>query len=126
MIVRKALYPIALAWVALNVGGIGYAAYTAEPVHAMVHGVLALAFGLWAVWLRQNRRAEPARDVRLEVLEDEVSELQRELDQTRQGLDFAERLLEQRADAKPIDAQRFAPRQPEPRTEPPRNQAADE
>jgi hypothetical protein len=127
MTFRTALYPIALAWTALNIGGIGYAAYTAEPMHAMVHGVLAVAFGLWAVSLRKTRAPEPARDVRLEVLEDEVSELQRELNETRQGLNFAEQLLaSKRPPAQPIDAQRPAPKPPDTQRASPQNDASDQ
>ncbi|MGQ0561841.1 MAG: hypothetical protein ACT443_08215 [Gemmatimonadota bacterium] len=96
-IVKRVLFPVAIAWAVLNVGGAGYAAYLAEPVHAGVHGAVAIAFGIVAYWLRRPS-AGRVRDTRVAVLEDEVSDLQRQLDQAREERDFAERLLERRPD----------------------------
>ena len=50
-------YPIAVVLSVINVLGVGFAARSAEPWHAAIHAVLALAFGLWAQRLRQG----PAR-----------------------------------------------------------------
>jgi hypothetical protein len=87
-------HPIALVLSVVNLLGAGFAAGSAEPWHATVHAALALAFGLGAHRLRQGPGGSE-RQARLEVLEAEVSNLQRELSETEERLDFAERLLAQ-------------------------------
>jgi hypothetical protein len=106
-------YPISFILSALNLVAIGV--FAGEPLHAVAHGGLALAFGLWAQRLRQQRPRESQgeRDPRLEVLEAEVSNLRRELGHTQEGLDFTERLLAQRPEAQRVSLQRDAPRQPD-------------
>ena len=81
-------YPIAVVLAALNLIGAGFAAGSAEPMHAAAHVALAVAFGLWARRLRDG----PGSNA-LEALEFEVSNLRRELGETQERLDFAERLL---------------------------------
>lgn len=91
-------YPIALIATAINLVGIG-AAWPAEPVHASVHVVLALAFGFWARRLRLASSPAPSSQSelpgRLEALDAEVTRLREELTETQERLDFAERLLAQ-------------------------------
>jgi hypothetical protein len=95
-------YPIAAVLSILNLVGVGFAAGSAEPSHAAIHGALALAFGLWAQRLRQrtggNELPAPGGSEvqdRLEALEGEVGKLRQELSETQERLDFAERLLAQ-------------------------------
>jgi hypothetical protein len=87
--------PIAVVLSAINLLGAGFAAGSAEPWHATAHAALGLAFGLWAQRLRQGRGGSELQDrlEALEALEFEVSNLRRELDETQERLDFAERLL---------------------------------
>ena len=96
-------YPIASLLSALNLAAVWFAAQPAEPWHATSHAALAVAFGLWAMRLRQRRGAsgvqqsqlgaaeENARE--LELLDAEVSVLRKELSDTQERLDFAERML---------------------------------
>jgi hypothetical protein len=84
--------PIAVVLSAANLVGVGFAAGGGEGLHAGVHAVLALAFGLWAQRLMQ-RPLEIPPDERLDALEVEVGDLRRELGEAQERLDFAERVL---------------------------------
>jgi hypothetical protein len=84
-------YPIAVVLAAINLLGAGFAAGSAEPMHAAAHVALAVAFGLWARRLRQGPGGSELEA--LEALEFEVSNLRRELGETQERLDFAERML---------------------------------
>ncbi|MGH7671794.1 MAG: hypothetical protein ACREMC_02760 [Gemmatimonadales bacterium] len=98
-------HPIAVVLTVINLVGFGFAVGSAEPWHATVHAALALAFGLWARRLRQGRGGteDPAR---LEALEAEVGNLGRELSETQERLDFAERLLAQRPASRRVGPER--------------------
>ncbi len=91
-------FPIAIVLAVLNVVAVGFAAGDAEPVHAATHASLALAFGLWAQYLRR-RAGGSAPEARLDVLDAvdaldaEVSKLRLEVSEMQERLDFAERLL---------------------------------
>ena len=98
-------HPIAVGLSVINLVGVGFAAGSAEPWHATVHLALALAFGLWAQRLRQGP-AGSERQARLEVLEAEVRNLGRELSETQERLDFAERLLAQRPESRRVGPER--------------------
>ena len=87
-------HPAALVLSALNLVGVGQAAGAAEPLHAGVHAVLALASWAWAQRLRQ-RGSGGAELPRFDALELEVGELRRELAEAQERLDFTERLLAQ-------------------------------
>jgi len=87
--------PIALVISAINLVAVGSAAGAAEPWHASVHAGLALAFGLWSQRLRQGRPSLSDGQDRLDALEGEMSDLRRELSETQERLDFAERVLAQ-------------------------------
>jgi hypothetical protein len=88
--------PIAVVVSAVNLVGVGFAAGAAEPWHAGIHAALALGFGLWAQRLQGAPAAQPIGDRdRLDSLEGEVGELRRELTETQERLDFAERVLAQ-------------------------------
>lgn len=104
-------YPIAVLLSIGNVIAAGFAA--GEPWHAGAHAALALGFGLWAQRLRQRRdkgEDETSREVpegdRLEVLEDELTRLRQELNETQERLDFTERMLAQRPDPRRVEPQR--------------------
>jgi hypothetical protein len=98
-------YPIAVVLSVINLAGAGFAARQAEPWHATIHAVLAVAFGLWAQRLRQSPGgSEP--QARLEALEIEMSNVRRELSETQERLDFAERMLAQAPEARRVDPQR--------------------
>ncbi len=102
---RTIWYPIAVVLSAFNLVGVGL--YAADPWHASIHGALALAFGMWALRLRQGPGGGelPAR---LEALEAEVSQLRQELSETQERLDFAERVLAQGREAQRVGPQRGA------------------
>ena len=111
-------YPIAVALSVINLVAGGFAAGQAEPRHAAVHGVLALAFGFWAYRLRQ-RPGGSGRETRLDApdaldaLEGEMNRLRQELSETQERLDFAERVLAQRPDPRRVNSEREGPNQPD-------------
>jgi hypothetical protein len=90
-----------LFWLsALNLIALGYA--LPNVLHAAGHGLLALGFGIWA--RRVRRDVEPRADTavselpadteaRMDDLGDEVNDLRRQLSETQERLDFAERML---------------------------------
>jgi hypothetical protein len=88
--------PIAVVASGLNLIAVGYAAGLAEPLHATVHAVLALAFAGWAQRLGRSSPYRVEREDRLEGVEDELGALRQELSETQERLDFTERLLAQR------------------------------
>jgi hypothetical protein len=94
--------PIAAGLSVLNLVAVGAAAATAEPLHAGVHAALALAFFSWAQRLRQPPEGVDRQD-RLEELEGEVSSLRRELTETQERMDFAERLLVREREARRVE-----------------------
>lgn len=104
-------HPITVVLSAVNLVAVGLATGSAEPWHATGHAALALGFGLWAARLRQV----PVRSVlqdrpdvleALEALETEVNNLGRELGETQERLDFAERLLAQGAESRRVGPER--------------------
>jgi hypothetical protein len=97
-------YPIAVALSVINVAGVWFAA-PAEPLHATIHAGLALAFGVWAQRLRPGPGGSELQG-RLELLEVEVSRLRQELSETEERLDFTERLLAQRPEARRVGPER--------------------
>ncbi|MGH7586556.1 MAG: hypothetical protein ACREMH_09940 [Gemmatimonadales bacterium] len=96
---------IALGLSILNVAGFGQAVGVAEPVHAGIHAVLALAFAGWAWTLRGS---PPASQFEADVqsLADEVSALRQELTEAQERLDFTERLLAQERDVRRVEPER--------------------
>ncbi|MGH7525174.1 MAG: hypothetical protein ACREMX_00560 [Gemmatimonadales bacterium] len=98
-------HPIAVVLSVINLVGVGFAVGSAEPWHAAVHAGLALAFGSWARRLGQGPGGSE-RQARLEVLEAEVSNLGRELSETQERLDFAERLLAQGPESRRVGPER--------------------
>jgi hypothetical protein len=108
MTFKPALWrPIAFVLSVINLVAVGFAAGEAEPWHAAGHAALALAFGLWAQRLRQGlrgREGEGQLDVldALEAVEAEVSNLRRELTETQERMDFAERLLAQGVESRRV------------------------
>jgi len=108
-------YRIAIVLSVANLVGAAFAVGQAQPSHAMVHAGLALAFGLWAQFLRlrpggselQARLEGLEADVsRLEVLEAEVSKLRQELSEAQERLDFVERLLAKGPETRRVGPQR--------------------
>jgi hypothetical protein len=97
--------PIAAGLSVINLVAVGFAAGSAEPWHAAVHAALALAFGSWAQRLRHAPEGIE-RQERLEELEGEVSSLRRELTETQERMDFAERLLVQEREGRRIEPER--------------------
>ena len=102
--------PIAAVLAVINLVAGGYAAGLAEPRHAAIHGVLALAFAWWAYRLRRGPSGSE-REPRLEApeamaaLEAEMSRLREDLSETQERLDFAERMLAQKPDARRMGPQ---------------------
>ena len=107
----KIWFPISFILSAVNLVAIGFASGAAEPWHAAGHGALALGFGLWAQRLRLRSGGstrQPRLDLleegqaRLEGIEAEISDMRRELSETQERLDFAERVLAQRAESRQV------------------------
>lgn len=103
-------YPIALVLSVINLVAVGFAAGEAEPWHAGIHAALALAFGLWAERLRRQRggsELQASLEVveAFEALEADVSQLQRELSEMQERLDFTERVLAQGPEARRVGPQ---------------------
>jgi hypothetical protein len=107
-------YPIAVLLSVVNLVAVWFATVPAQPWHATIHAVLALASGVWAHRLRQGpggRERQVGLDAvealdALEAVEAEASKLRQELNETQERLDFAERLLAQRPDPRRVDPQR--------------------
>ena len=87
-------FPIASVLSALNLIAVWFAAQPAEPWHATAHAALAVAFGVWALRLRQRPRGGELQ-AGLEAIEFELNNLRQELSETQERVDFAERLLSQ-------------------------------
>lgn len=116
MNIRRLIAVVAVAWLVVNAWGLIWALLNREGMHSLTHGVLLVALAGAAVWLWRKPRAPQARvlgDPSVDVLQDEISHLQRELAETREGLNFAEQLLaDKRKGAQPADSQRYAPKTP--------------
>lgn len=112
MTFKPALWrPIAVVLSAINLVGVGVAAGAAEPWHAAVHAVLALAFGLWAQRLgRAPSGSELARmqqqlEQQTAALEDAQATLANQsgqLAELHERVDFAERVLAQVRDRRAV------------------------
>jgi membrane protein implicated in regulation of membrane protease activity len=100
-------YPIAILLSVANVVAIGFTAGPGQPWHAVGHAALALAFASWARRLRKRRGGSEQlpgeRGETLEALETDVSRLRQEVSEMQERLDFAERLLAQRPEARPVE-----------------------
>ena len=96
---------IAIGLSIINVAGFGQAVGVAEPVHAGIHAVLAIAFGAWAWSLR---RTPPASEFREDIqsLADEVGALRQELADAQERLDFTERMLAQERELRRVEPER--------------------
>jgi hypothetical protein len=94
----KIWYPIAAVLALVNVAAVWVAAVPAEPAHATIHAVLGVAFALWAQRLRERREPESAEyavGAGNDTLALDVDDLRQELAETKERLDFAERVLAQ-------------------------------
>jgi hypothetical protein len=107
MTFKPALWrPIAFVLSVVNLVAVGFAAGAAEPYHAAGHAALALAFGLWIQRLRRSPGRNELPQDRLDALEVEVDNLGRELGETQERLDFAERVLAQRPESPRVGPER--------------------
>ncbi|MEO8200069.1 MAG: hypothetical protein ABI679_06050 [Gemmatimonadota bacterium] len=100
--------PIATVLSIINVGAAFFAARSTEPMHAVVHAGLAVAFGVWAQRLSlisSGREVESG----LEALEFEVSRMRQELSEAQERLDFVERMLAQGPDTRRLWEERQEP-----------------
>lgn len=88
----------------LNLVAVWFAAGPTDPWHPTLHAILALAFGLWA-----DRRMRPGGSgstatalgsgAETAELRDDMGDVQHEIGELRDRLDFAERLLSQAREA---------------------------
>ncbi len=97
----KRFLPISLTLLAAgNIAAI-YAAVesaTPDPMHATLHGVLAVGFAVWAQWAWRRRASVPTdSQARIEGVEADVDNMRQELLEAQERLDFAERMLAQQA-----------------------------
>ena len=96
--------PISIILSGANLVAVGAAAQAGEGLHAGIHAVLALAFGLWAQRLRGTPSpASGELQAGLESLELEVGRLRQELSETQERVDFAERVLAQAQEARRVE-----------------------
>ena len=97
--------PIAAVLSGLNLVGVGLAAGEAEPWHAGIHAVLAMAFGFWA---QRLQRPAPESELQsgVEALELEMGSMRRELSEVQERLDFTERMLAQGQEARRVAPER--------------------
>src|SRR5690349_24011475 len=96
MNIRRILAAVALAWVAVNAAGLVIALRNREGMHSLTHAVLVVVLAGAAAWLWRKPHAPQSialPDARVDMLHDEINHLQRELDEAKQGRDFAEQLL---------------------------------
>jgi hypothetical protein len=97
---RALWYPIAVIVAGLNVAGAVYAYVLDEPVHAFVHTAIVVTFGMAALYLRQRREQAPRaieRNDNVEMLQANLSQLESELQHTRERLEFADQLLKKKS-----------------------------
>ena len=88
---------LVIAFAILNVAGGIFASLTSEPMHAFLHGAVAVGFGLWARYLRQPRAIPlSSQPEKVELLQDEAGDLQRQFDEAQALRDFDEQLLRHR------------------------------
>jgi hypothetical protein len=103
-IIKLVLFLSALGWMAVNVAGFFMAAATdGSNAHLATHVGVAIGCGAVAWFLRPRRRQQRAvtqGDPRVEVLEAEVTDLQRQLNETQQSLSFTEQLLAKRPESR--------------------------
>jgi len=103
--------PIAILLAVANLVAVGPAAGAAQPLHASIHAVLALAFGWWAVRMSRQPQAVTLGgqqlvgeiEDRLSALESETSSMRRELSEAQERLDFAERILAQSSEQRRVE-----------------------
>jgi len=104
-------FPIAVVLAVANVVATGFAAAAAEPVHAATHAGLAVAFAVWAQYLRR-RTADGESQTQIDVLDAvdrldaEVNKLRLEVGEMQERLDFAERLLAKGREGPRVDPHR--------------------
>lgn len=94
---------IPVAWVLSlgNLVAVWFAAEPAEPWHATIHALLAVAFSLGAQRLATRRRVVTESD----RLQYSVEGIQPRLEELEERVDFAERLLAKQRDADRLDAE---------------------
>ena len=66
---RDTFYRLLLVATAINVLGLPFAVFRAEPVHATVHAVLALGCAFWVSRIRQQKAAQLALKASREAAE---------------------------------------------------------
>lgn len=100
-------YPVAAVLGAINLVAVWFAAVPGEPAHATLHAVAGVAFMLWASRLRARLQVDSGElGVGTEALALDVDDLRLELAETKERLDFAERVLAQRDEQHRIDPDR--------------------
>ena len=104
-IIKMFFFAGAVGWAIVNIAGFFMAAFTGgSTMHIVTHAALSVALTAVAFFLRpwHKRGVRPqavAGDKRVDVLEDEVSDLQRQLHETQRSLDFTEQLLAKKPEA---------------------------
>ncbi len=102
--IKTVLFVVAIGWTLINLGGLAWAIFESEPLHAGIHFVLTGAFAA-AAYLLRPRRGVKQQEPAVAALEDEIDELQRKLNEKQEGLDFAEQLLTKRPEPRRVDDQ---------------------
>lgn len=100
-------HPIAVVLAGINLVAAGFAAGATEPMHAVAHGGVAMAFAVWAQRLRERKREnerESEPELGIQELGDELNVMRGELSEMQERMDFVERVL-----ARPPEQQQVAP-----------------
>jgi hypothetical protein len=101
MTCKPTLWAIAVVLSVVNLVAAGFAIGQAEPGHAAIHAAAAVAFGLWARYLRRGPRGSELDAGRIELEEETrarlaaVDQLESRVSELENRLDFTERLLAQ-------------------------------
>jgi len=92
--------PIAIILSIVNIGGVIQAFAVGEPMHAMGHVVLGVGLAFWVRRLNERARATRGdriagsdQQAQIEGLENDLDQMRREMTETQERLDFAERML---------------------------------
>ena len=88
----------------INLAGFVYAIASGEVMHALGHLIVAPLLFAWSRRSRRHRHAATESQDQIDVLEDEVTQLRRELTEAQERLDFTERMMAQRANAERVSS----------------------
>lgn len=99
-------FPVAAILFLANLAGLAMAVAAGEPWHAAAHVGLAGVLGSWARRICRGQAAVEEEGT-IDASPAEVDDLRQELIETREDLDFAERMLAEGREARAADRERW-------------------